>query len=308
MREPKPIRPRRFTRREWGILAGSLVLFGGMITLAAMAYDAEGGSRTAAALGPSADSGLILTLDPVSVDATRNTAVLHVNVGGQGAVLNSDARLAQNTRIMVSSASGIIEQRLLAGTAPGQFDITVGMDGEEARYPFDAHEAMLLITADSFTKNADGTFTSTGPIEVGVQGGGGVNGWDTTYSLATAMVDTSVASIAFQRAFSTQAFALLILLLAGLLAAFALTIGVLVVTRRRKVEAALLSWTAALLFALPLLRNYLPNGPPVGASFDIFYYLWVIVVTVVANALVIIGWVSQRRDELLEELEQRDAA
>ena len=51
-------------------------------------------------------------------------------------------------------------------------------------------------------------------------------------------------------------------------------------------------------FALPLLRNYFPNGPPVGASIDIFVYLWVIVMAVIAATLNVIAWMNQTRDSL----------
>ena len=56
-------------------------------------------------------------------------------------------------------------------------------------------------------------------------------------------------------------------------------------TRRRAAEVGLLSWTAALLFALPLLRTYMPNSPPIGASIDVYVYLWVMVAAVAAAVL-----------------------
>jgi hypothetical protein len=66
-----------------------------------------------------------------------------------------------------------------------------------------------------------------------------------------------------------------------------------VITNRRRIEVALLAWTASLLFALPLLRTYLPNAPPIGAAIDIYVYLWVMVLAVIAAVLVVIAWVAQ---------------
>ena len=66
---------------------------------------------------------------------------------------------------------------------------------------------------------------------------------------------------------------------------------------------ALLSWAAAVLFALPLLRTYFPNSPPVGASVDIYVYLWVIVAAVIAAALVVVAWVRQNGATLVAHYE-----
>ena len=63
-------------------------------------------------------------------------------------------------------------------------------------------------------------------------------------------------------------------------------------------EAALLGWSAALLFALPLLRTYLPNSPPIGAAIDVFIYLWVIVAAVLACVFLLCAWIGQSRDSL----------
>ena len=66
-------------------------------------------------------------------------------------------------------------------------------------------------------------------------------------------------------------------------------------TRRRIVEATLLSWAAALVFALPALRNFMPNAPPIGAAIDVYVFLWVMVAAVSAAALVIIAWIERDR-------------
>ena len=64
---------------------------------------------------------------------------------------------------------------------------------------------------------------------------------------------------------------------------------------------------AALLFALPLLRNYLPNAPPVGASIDIYVYLWVIVAAVTGLVMLVVAWIRQKRAELLNDAAKRAA-
>jgi hypothetical protein len=77
--------------------------------------------------------------------------------------------------------------------------------------------------------------------------------------------------------------------------------AVLTVTNRRRFEVALLTWNGALLFALPLLRNYLPGSPPIGAAMDMYIYLWVFVFAVTSLTLMVIAWSQQRKADLVEE-------
>ena len=292
-------RPRPISKRGWVALAVWLLVVGAALTAVITLYNAEGGSRVATELGASDVPGIIVTVEPVSVDSTKNQATVRLALEATGADLVDDrGRLKQNTRIQLVSFNGTNEAKYVAGDALGQFEVQVGLDGEEALYPFDRHVGIFAVTADSYVKKSDGSLESTGDISVGLQGSGGVNGWDTTFEFDTTMVTVAQGLLRFQRAFSTQAFALVILCSTAVLAILALIISILVFTRRREVEAALLSWTAALLFALPLLRNYMPNSPPVGAAIDAYVYLWVVLAAITATVLMVLGWNSQRRDAL----------
>ena len=63
-------------------------------------------------------------------------------------------------------------------------------------------------------------------------------------------------------------------------------------------EVALLGWLGSLLFALPLLRNSLPNAPPIGASIDILLFLWVLLAAMAAMILSAITWTRAKKAEL----------
>jgi Domain of unknown function (DUF4436) len=282
------------TRRGWVALVIIAVVTAVAFMLVTRFYDVEGGSRVTGGLEATSAPGLVVTVEPVAVDALRDDATVHFTFDTQGSdLLDSDERLTQNTRITIGSSSGLSEVRFPAGTVLGQYEATIGLDGEQADYPFDVHTGFVTVAADTYAKASDGSLESTGAIPVGLQGRGGVNGWDATLEMPTEMMDGSFTEMTFQRAFSTQVFALLILVLGVVLAALALVVGLLVHSRRKKAEAALLSWTAALLFALPALRNYMPNAPPIGASIDVYVYLWVMVAAVVAAGLVTVSWIVQ---------------
>jgi hypothetical protein len=85
------------------------------------------------------------------------------------------------------------------------------------------------------------------------------------------------------------------LVLVVLLSGVALFIGCMVFTNRRKAEVGLMAWAGGVLFALPLLRNYLPYAPPVGAAIDIYVYLWAIVAAVSAVTVLVFAWLRQNR-------------
>lgn len=290
--------PLPHTRRGWIALVVTGVLFVISFSLVVRFYDAEGGSTIVGGLEASSAAGIIATVEPVSINATLNSADIHVAFGVQnGDFADDGGRLTENVRITISTIEGLEEIRFPAGSALSDRVVTVGLDGEEAAYPFDTYTGYALIYADTYERQSDGSVTSNGVVPVAIQAEGGVNGWNSDFTLPTDFGDEAGLEVVFTRAFSTKVFALLIIVIAGVLALLALTTAALVQADRRPAEAALLGWTAALLFALPLLRTYLPNGPPFGVSLDMYAYLWFILAAGAAAVLIVFGWNGQRLAE-----------
>jgi hypothetical protein len=118
-----------------------------------------------------------------------------------------------------------------------------------------------------------------------------------------------MANLHYDRAFSTRLFAILLLILMASLAFAAGWVAILAITNRRVAEVALLGWTTSLLFALPLLRNSMPNGPPVGANIDILVYFWVLAAAIVSALLAVIAYLRQRGAALVNDRDrERDHA
>lgn len=302
-------RPRPVSRRGWALIAFSGVLLAGAFWATLTGYSTEGGVATVGGLGATADQGVIVTIDPVSVDPLAGTALLHLAFDAQGTnVIDENGRLVQGTRITVTSGSGIQEVRFPAGAAAKAMDATVAIDGEFAQYPFDEHSGGFFVSVDTY-ENQSGAIVSTGDVPVGMQAtSAGVNGWDTTLAMPTGFSTggDSGVMVTFQRAFSTQVFAFVLIALAAILGVLTLSVALLVFTSRRRVEVTFLPWTAGVLFALPLLRNYLPNSPPIGAAIDIYIYLWTIVASVIALVLVVIAWARKNRAELEADLTRKE--
>ncbi len=301
--------PRRVSRRGWVTIAVVAAVIAVAYAFVLQNYDTEGGLQVNGGAGTSASSGILVTIEPLSLDTVKGQLSVQYTFMAQGTDLTDDKdHLKANVRLFIQTLDGVQEVKYLAGDSVGRVEGTVGVDGEIAAYPFDSYGGTVLISADTYGKGTDGSLTSTGVLPVGLQGTGGINGWDTGLQLEPGMVDGAFGSFELNRAFSTQVFALLILTMVTVLAVIALWVSLLVITNRRRVEAALLGWTASLLFALPLLRTYLPNSPPVGAAIDVYLYLWVIVAAVAASVIVVVAWISQTRRVLRNEIASVDAS
>lgn len=258
--------------------------------LVVSAYNAEGLLVANGGVDDNDAVGLSVSVEPINLDPKLSQATIHLAfLDNDGSLTDNDGRLLENTRVLIESGTDTEELRFAAGSVPGQTDVTVWLDGELATYPFDSYTGALSVLADTYERNADGNFVSTGSVFTAMTAHGGVNGWDTTVDIAMTPASAQ-AALGFSRAFSSQIFAVMLLVLAVLLALSALAVGLFVNSGRRRMETAIMSWTAALLFALPLLRNFMPNAPPIGASIDIYVYLWVMVGTVIGALLAVSAW------------------
>jgi hypothetical protein len=287
------VTPRSISARGWAVIVLIGVVFIAAYAFVALLYNAEGESTNANAPLSGTQSAIVVTVTPVSVEPTTNQVTLDLAFAPQGDVADTAGRLTKNTRIAVTSSAGTQELKLTAGDSFSRMEVKIGTTGEEVRYPFDAHAGTFVVQADSYERQSDGSLTSTGDIPVGLKGSAGVAGWDTSYDFAPSFETNAIGTATFTRAFTTKAFAFVLIVLVVALSTLALVVALLVFSNRRKAEVALLGWSASLLFALPLLRTYLPGAPPIGAAIDIYIYLWVIVIAVISAMLSVIAWVRQ---------------
>ncbi len=293
-------RPRPLSRRSLSALAMVGAVVAVLYFLVVHFYDAEGGLVSTNS-SPSSTAGVQVRAEPMAVNAQTDQATIYLTFKVEDpSLVDASGRLTQNIRILVESSSGSRELRFPAGAVPGQTTDELGLDGELAQYPFDSHAGAGTVSADTYTKNSDGTFTSLEALYVSIDAFGGVNGWDSSVAIVEDP-GSATATFTFGRAFSTQVFALLLLALAVMLAAATVTVAFLVATVRRRAEIGLMSWTAALLFALPALRTFMPNGPPIGASIDMYVYLWVMAGSIAAAIVLIVSWLRQSGRTLVDD-------
>lgn len=262
-------------------------------------YSSEGGVRYTSA-GEVRSPDVSVLLRPIDVDPQTNMARLQLTFVDVSSMLVSDTgQLKQAMSVWVRDWEGDQEFRFPVGATLGRSQFSVPIDGEEAYYPFDRYLTNVAIEAASMTKQADGSLARDKDLVVAVRSEGGIYGWDTDVTgLPTGQFGAG-ALVGFNRAFSVQLFAIALLVLMVIIASVALGMALLVSTGRRPMEVALLGWLGSILFSLPLLRNSLPGGPPIGANVDIFVFFWVLMAVLAAAVATAITWIRQRRLALL---------
>lgn len=293
MSEPLPeFQPRPLSHRTWlrlGVIAAIVAV---LYALVGYAYDAQGSLESSSDGGSTATPGLSVTVEPLEVNALMSQATLRLTFKVTDPALTDGTRLTQNLRVDLQSAAGDQEFRFPAGTVVSPQSATIALDGEIAYYPFDTHTGGIALSADTYQKAADGTPESVAPVYTSVGASGGVSGWSSVVGVQELPGSANV-DLTFNRAFSTQVFALMLLALAVILAVATVVVAFLVASERRRAEIVLMSWTAALLFALPALRTFMPNSPPIGAAIDIYVYLWVMAAAIAASVIMVVSWVRQ---------------
>ncbi len=293
-------RPRRLSTRGIIVAIVSMLIFVIAYVLVVWAYQVEGDLTVTSS--SAVDQPDVLSMaEPVEFDARTNTLTMRFQFLMSNADLLDDGnRLNQGVRVTIFANDGTHEVRFAKGEPIGYAEVAVGTSGEVSAYPLDSHTGFTSMLVETFERGAGGVNETTGTLTSSLDVNGSVSGWDINASI-TEEDGVPIALIDLNRAFSTKAFAVVLLGMAISVAVLAFIAALLTVTNRRRFEVALLTWNGAILFALPLLRNYLPGSPPIGAAIDIYLYLWVFVFAVISLVLMLIAWSEQRKGDLLEE-------
>lgn len=299
--------PRRFSHRGAVVAVVSLIVFAFVYTLVVREYQVEGDLQ-ARQSGESSDTGFLVVAKPIDLDARTGdlTVQLEFDVTDKD-LLDDGDRLAQGIRVIVYGVDGTHEVKFAQGEPIGNARIDVGVSGEVYSYPLDTYTGFIAVAAETFERGTGGVNETTGTLQPALNIAGAISGWD----ISAKVLDSEEPPIAFldvDRAFSTKAFAVVLVAMAITVVILAMIAALLTVTNRRRFEVALLTWNGALLFALPLLRNYLPGSPPIGAAMDIYVYLWVFVFAVISLVLMLIAWAQQRKADLIEERDKLEVS
>jgi len=300
--------PRQLSRHGWTLLGVTALIVVIIYWLVVAFYSSGGGSSFESSTSATA-SGIDINFEPIGVSPeTSNASFRLVMSSNDAGISDQNNRSVDNIRVTVSGPDGSQEIRIPQGTAFGRAEVVLGVSGEPAEYPLDSYSGAYFVDADFYDRQSGGANESKGEIPINIDSSGAINGWSSSLTVANTGSSAIILEAEFNRAFSTKLFALVLLALATIVSLLALFISILVLSNRRKVESALLAWTGSLLFALPILRTYLPGAPPIGAAIDIYVFLWTVVMAFIAVFFIAIAWVGQRGAELEAEHMQEEAS
>lgn len=238
------------------------------------------------------DDAIRLSLDPQSVDAVANRLTVTLDVDSFGPVADPETKLAaDDLTLVVTGTDGERTIDIPAASITSPVSLRLLTSGAVEGWPFDAHAAQTAIAAIT------GEGSAARDVPVVVCGSVHVPGW--TFSSREVPGDAALVidgtpvtkiEITAQRSAATIAFGIVILCLMVVLPILGLTVAIRVFRGTKKVEATLMSWIAAMLFATLPLRGFLPGAPPIGSWVDYLVVLWVVAGLIASLVVYALAW------------------
>jgi hypothetical protein len=224
-------------------------------------------------------------LEPIGIDALNEAMQMRAYLSPSISD-SKNARTAsdRDLTLLVTHDETVEEVKLAAADhlATSTFEVDLNK-GNVTHYPLDAYQARFDVQL------LEGKSSLKLPVRVTMWEG--VLGYNlhTTSQPGSDPYDVELTT-AITR---SGAFALFALCAYGamiMLACCALAIGILTFIDVRRPEATLVGALAAIVFALPVVRNALPGSPPLGVEADLWVFLWTELAAVLALALQVFKW------------------
>jgi hypothetical protein len=218
----------------------------------------------------------------IGVDPAADAMTVRLEFAPLGSYRSGDVVLRRAVDVFVSTAKGRSLIHFPADSVMSPTEASVALlDGELLDYPFDKYNTALVIFA------SDGHGHN---VPVTEEVSTGFNGFRITTARARYR-SFPYAKFHLRRASTTIFFAVFIMVVFWAVALSAFALAVTLVERRRRFEAGFTGFLAALLFALPTVRNSLPGSPPIGSLNDFLSFFWTEGIAAVALVIVVVTWV-----------------
>jgi hypothetical protein len=243
--------------------------------------------------GPEGARRLKLYVEPLSVDPVNDAMQMRVHVTPHRPQAGGQAEPPdRNVRVILTTGDAV-EERVFR-TDETAAPMLVGADlnrGSVVHYPFDHYRSDLRIQVLESTGSAPDLGQ---PVATEITVWEGLLGYRlrATAAPSSAPGDTHL-HFDLRRASAHIFFAVAAYGAMAVLACCSLAISFLIFLGHRKVEATLMGALAALVFALPALRNAIPLAPPLGVWADLVVFLWAELAAVMGIALLVVSWARQ---------------
>lgn len=269
------------------------VVFIGLYAAVVVLY-AQGGKSDAGTGIDNRKPGLHVVLTPREIDAAgdRIRFDLTVDAGDTGLLSSDGATVVRPFQLELAGA----ETRSLVfeeGQTFAPATVWMRTTGAIEQWPFDMHAARSLVVAVTGPTGAEQTPVS---VDLGFAEHH-IPGWAITVAdegvRGVVLADGAEIhqyTIQAHRASATIAFGMVLLALMVIMPTLGLTVAIMALRGRRRVEVGFFTWNAGMLFATPMLRNFLPGQPPIGSWVDYLVVLWVIAGLILALLISVVAW------------------
>ena len=247
----------------------------------------------------------------LTIDAVKGDATARVEMIPHGNILDEDGMLAQNVKLYVPSANGKTEIDFSKGKMLAPVEIVLSLyGGDSANYPFDYHQTSFYLYMEKVPADMKAAPKSTATeepettkpetiaepesleIPLDVSFFGSIPGFSITAVKAKESDEMlPIADVSITRSATVVAWSFFIgFMMWGLtIATLMLVLGLVV--RKRKIEIAMFSFMAALLFAFYTVRQSQPNIPPIGVFSDFLFFFWAETVVALCLIVSVLTWV-----------------
>jgi hypothetical protein len=266
-------------------IVAALVVLGTAYALSLVAYDVQRDNGQKKLRIGNLRDGIGVAARVVGVDPATDAMTVRLEFAPLGSFRTGEIVLNRAVNVFISTAKGRSLVRFPAGTVMSPTEATVALqDGELLDYPFDSYHTNLVIFAED--EHGD-------DVPVSEEVSTGFNG----FRINTSRGDFRgfpYAKFHLRRATTTIFFAVFIMVVFWAVALSAFALAIMLVERRRKFEAGFTGFLAALLFALPTVRNNLPGSPPIGSLNDFLAFFWTEGICALALVIVVVTWVVRK--------------
>ena len=125
-----------------------------------------------------------------------------------------------------------------------------------------------------------------------------IQGWALSADITSGDLSTNLESVTyFGRSQTTRFFSVFINILMWLLSIFLMIMTVGIWLRGGKVEPPALTFNAALLFAMPAIRQVQPSIPPIGCIADAVGFFWCMAIISVCMLAMMLNYIIKYEDQ-----------
>ncbi|KAJ3266903.1 hypothetical protein HDU77_009363 [Chytriomyces hyalinus] len=185
---------------------------------------------------------------------------------------NSRQSLYDETAVPINVTFGSQTFTYTKGSVLTIQTVTVPITGDPSLYPFDKWFSYVQVFASFIPANQ----TKSQGLPVVLELSGAPNGFSTSFEffdVHSTELD-AYADINITRSKTTKALAILIAVAMWALSLCSVALAITLWAYEKKVEPPFIVFTAALLFALPGLRNAMPAAPAMGVLVDQIVLVW----------------------------------